>query len=86
MANLAMTRLTLRLFVVKEKRACSTRKLFDKNACLFCEEHSGILHEFRTMDADTNVRNMATDLQDTTLLAKIGGGYLHVLEANYHMA
>lgn len=38
------------------------------------------------MDADTNVRNMATDLQDTALLAKIGGGDLHALEAKYHMA
>ena len=38
------------------------------------------------MDADTNVRIMAADLQDTALLAKIGGGDLHALEAKYHMA
>ena len=38
------------------------------------------------MDVDTNVRKMATDLQDTALLAKIGGGDLHALEAKYHMA
>ena len=68
------------------KRVRSTRKSLDNNACLFCEERSGILHEFVTMDADTNVRNMATDLQDTALLAKIGGGDLHALEAKYHMA
>lgn len=68
------------------KRARSTRKLIDKNTCLFCEERSGFLHEFLTMDADTNVRNIATDLQDTALLAKIEGGDLHALEAKYHMA
>ena len=38
------------------------------------------------MDADTNVRRMATDLQYTALLAKIGSGDLHALEAKYHMA
>ena len=32
------------------------------------------------MDADTNVRRMATDLQYTALLAKIGGGDLHASE------
>ena len=68
------------------KRARSTRILCNKNACLSCEECSGILHEFLTMDADINVRRMATDLQYTALLAKIGGGDLHALEAKYHMA
>ena len=68
------------------KRVRSARKLLDNNACLFCEDNSGVLHEFLTMDADTNVRIMAADLQDTALLAKIGGGDLHALEAKYHMA
>ena len=71
---------------VRCSEARSTRKLCNKNACLFCEECSGILHEFLTMDADTNVRRMATDLQYTALLAKIGGGDRHALEAKYHMA
>ena len=34
----------------------------------FSEECCGILHELLAMDADTNVRNMASDLQDTALL------------------
>ncbi len=38
------------------------------------------------MDADTNVRTMATDLQNTALLAKIEGGDLHALEAKYHVS
>ena len=42
--------------------------MFEKNAGVFCEECYGIIHELLAMDADTNVRNMAADLQDITLL------------------
>ena len=38
------------------------------------------------IDADDNVRRMATDLQDTELLAKISGGDLTAIEAKYHLA
>ena len=40
-------------------------KLFHENACIFCEECCGIL---LTMEVDTNVRNMAADLQDIAWL------------------
>ena len=43
------------------------------------------LHEFSTSDADRNVRTMATELQDTELLSKIGGGDLIAIEAKYHL-
>ena len=47
--------------------------------CIFCGEEDGLLHEFRTLDADENVRKMATDLQETTsLLTRIEGGDLTV--------
>jgi len=46
----------------------------------------GQLHEFRTFDADDNLRRMATDLRDTELLAKISGGDFTAIEANYHLA
>ena len=43
------------------------------------------LHEFRTLDADANIRRMATDLQDTALLAKISGSDLIAIEPKYRL-
>ena len=40
---------------------------FHANAGIFCE-NANILQELLAMDADINVRNMATDLQDIALL------------------
>ena len=62
------------------------RQPLDKSSCIFCNEQNGHLHEFRTLDADENVRRMATDLQDTALLSTIEGGDLVALDAKYHLA
>ena len=51
----------------------------------FCEEAIGTLHQFSTLQSDSNVRSMALDLTDTSLLAKLEGGDLMVLEAKYHL-
>ena len=68
------------------KRRRLHRQLLDKSNCIFCGKQDGHLHEFRTLDADDNVRRMARDLQDTTLLTRIEGGDLTALEAKYHLA
>ena len=47
---------------------------------------TGTVHEFKTFDVDANIRKMATELQDTALLAKLDGGDLIALEAKYHLA
>ena len=65
------------------KRARPQRLSPEKNVCIFCGDESGLLHEFRTLEADSRVRSMATDLQDTALLAKIEGGDLIALSAAY---
>ena len=55
-------------------------KFFEKE----CEESS--LHQVLTFDADTNIRAMVTELQDTLLLAKIiDVGDLIAREAKYHL-
>ena len=51
----------------------------------FCEEASGTLHQFSTLQSDSNVWNMALDLKDTSLLAKLEGGDTIALEAKYHL-
>ena len=68
------------------KRARPQRLSPEKNVCIFCGDESGLLHEFRTLEVDSRVRSMATDLQDTALLAKIEGGDLIALDAKYHLA
>ena len=39
-----------------------------------------------TTDADSKVRKMAINLEDSALLAKIGGGDLMAIEEKYHRA
>ena len=58
-----------------------------KMACLFCQQYGGglQLHEFKTLEADKTLRQMATDLQETELMARIEGGDLVALEAKYHL-
>jgi len=53
---------------------------------LFCEESSGKLHKFSTLDAVSNICAIARDLEDTSLLAKIEGGDLIALESKYHLS
>ena len=45
---------------------------------------SGTLHNCATMTLDHAIRKMATELQDTSLLARISGGNLIAIEAKYH--
>ena len=66
------------------KRSRLQRQPLDKSKCIFCEEGGGQLHEFRTLDADSNVRKMATDLQDIALLTRIEGGDLTAQGSKYH--
>ena len=54
--------------------------------CFFCDQPAGreVLHEATTFDIDSHVRQCATDLQDTRLLAKLAGGDMIAIEAKYH--
>ena len=69
-----------------QKRSRVQRQSLDKDKCIFCSRNDGPLHEFRTFDADDNVRRMAIELQDTALLTRIEGGDLTALEAKYHLS
>ena len=57
----------------------------NKMACLFCKQENGHLREFRTLEVDQSVRQMATELQDTDLIARMEGGDLVALECKYHL-
>ncbi len=51
-------------------------------SCIFCSEVSGTLHNCKL---DHDLRRMATELQDSSLLARISGGDLIAIEAKYHL-
>ena len=61
------------------------RQSMDKMACLFCKQENGHLHEFRTLEVDQSVRQMATELQDTDLIVRMEGGDLVALKCKYHL-
>ena len=67
-----------------QKRSRLQCQSLENSKCIFCTKNDGHLHEFRTSDADDDVRGMATDLQDTALLTRISGGNLTAVEAKYH--
>ena len=52
-------------------------------ACLFCQQDGGglQLHEFKPRESDKTLRQMATDVLKTELMAKIEGDKLVALEA-----
>ena len=66
------------------KRSRLQRQPLEKSKCIFCEG-GGQLNEFRTLDADSNVRKMSTDLQDIALLTRIEGSDLTTQESKYHL-
>lgn len=70
-----------------EEKRHSKRKALDVQKCFFCEkgEEEPVLHEVSTFDADKNIRDMITELNDTQLLSRIVGGDLIAMEAKYHL-
>lgn len=62
-----------------------TQKSDTSDFCVICNEGGGTLHSFCTLEADTNLRLIAGDLQDFGLLSRISGGDLIAIEAKYHM-
>ena len=68
-------------------RKPSKRKAVNVSNCMFCDkgQEEGDLHLVSTFDADSSIRIMITELQDTDLLARIVGGDLIAIEAKYHL-
>jgi len=52
--------------------------------CFFCDETTGDFHKAETISLDTRVRQIATELRDTKLLAKLSVGDMIAIDAVYH--
>ena len=63
------------------KRSRLQRQPLEKSKCIFCE----VGGQLGTLDADSNVSKMSTDLQDIALLTRIEGGDLTSQESKYHL-
>ena len=57
----------------------------EKNICIFCEKKTGKLHEYSTFSSGNTLKNMALEMQDTTLTAKLSAGDVIAIEAKYHL-
>ena len=68
-----------------EASECSTAtKVAKQPACFFCDETTGEFHKAATITLDTRVRKIATELEDTKLLAKLAAGDMIAIDAVYH--
>ena len=65
---------------LSEVSASTSHKL----KCIFCESSEGLLHSCSTFNLDTQLRGMATKLQDIDLLSRISSGDLVAIDAKYH--
>ena len=52
--------------------------------CFFCGELGGQMHRASTKNIDSHVRECATKLCDTSLLAKLATSDMHALDTKYH--
>ena len=52
--------------------------------CFFCNELGGEMHKASTKNVDSRVRECATILQDSSLLAKLATSDMHAVDAQYH--
>ena len=57
----------------------------NKPAWFFCDDTAGNLTKVETMSLDIRVRQIAEELRDTELLAKLSGGDMVAIDAQYHL-
>ena len=51
------------------------RQVKDQNVCIFCDEQGNHLHQVLTLEVDRDVNEMAVQMQDSQLIAKLAEGY-----------
>ena len=67
----------------------STRKSEEKSAnlekCFFCGEFSKDMHKCQTLELNQKVRDIATEMGDKQVLAKLSQGDMVAADAKYHL-
>lgn len=57
------------------------RQVSDKNVCIFCDEQGNDLHQVLTLEVDVN--EMAIQMQDCQMIAKLAASDMVAIEAKY---
>ena len=57
----------------------------DEPACFFCDDTTDNFTKVETMSLDSHVTQIAEKLRDTKLLAKLSGGDMVAIGAQYHL-
>ena len=57
----------------------------DELALFLCDDTTGNLTKVETVSLDSHVRQIAEVLRDTKLLAKLSGGDMVAIDAQYHL-
>ena len=57
----------------------------EQPVCFFCDDATGNLNKAATISLDTRVRQIATELRDTKLLAKLSAGDMIAIDSQYHL-
>ena len=74
--------MSVQLSPMKTRRSLDTS--IQEPKCFFCNESGGEMHKASTENIDSHVREYATKLCDTSLLAKLATSDMHALDAQYH--
>ena len=59
------------------------RQVSDQNVCIFCDEQNN-LHQVLTLEVGRDVNEMAVQMQDSQMIAKLAALDMVVIEAKYH--
>ena len=72
-----------------EAKRRSTRRSEEKpthsEKCFFCGEFSKDMHRCQTLELNQNVRDIATEMADNQMLAKLIQGEMVAIDAKYHL-
>ena len=81
-----MNILLVLIATTEKKSKRQLRSIPNDKVCIFCSQTSGTLHLCFTMRLDHELRKMAEELQDTSMMSKLTGADLVVIDAKYRLS
>lgn len=82
--KVAKRKSTTALQEVRKSKRHSTERNVEIDRCVFCDEQGGDLRQVLTLEVDHDVREMAIEMTDTKIIAKISSGDMVALGSKYH--
>ncbi|KAK2563844.1 hypothetical protein P5673_012849, partial [Acropora cervicornis] len=60
------------------------RQVSNQNVYIFCDEQGNNFHQVLTLEVDRDVNELAVQMQDSQMIAKLAEGDIVAIEAKYH--